>query len=315
MRRCIIKIWKGVVEVVSGGDPSVRRRKLGNAVRTLREARGLTQRQVAEELDWSLSKIIRVEAGAHGISVTDLDALLKLYEATDSDRVEELREAARQSRDQPWWHGYRDLVSPQFARYLSYEDDAKSFRISHSHLIPGLLHTSAYAEALLQVHSSDDRVRRIGELRARRQEHTLGQPGITHDFIVAEAALHQEIGGPRVLREQLQHLLKVGRKPDITIRVVPFSAGAHPGLRGPFNLIALQETDEEILYREGITGDRITRGDDDPEKIAMYSTYFEELCGQALPGGRGEDLLREQIERLGQIRLAGGPTRCASGVA
>lgn len=291
---------EGRESTVFGGDPNARRRRLGAALRGYREDRSLTQRQVAEELAWSRSKIIRIEAGTHGVSVTDLNALLAVYEVIDGDVVEDLREAARVSHGQPWWHGYRDLVSEQFARYLGYEDEAVEFRISHPFLVPGLLHTPAYAQDLLNQHSSPDRVRRIGEMRARRQERTLGRPGITCDFIVTEAAFHTWVGGPEGMREQLQHLLDAGQRPGVTIRVVPGRAGAHPGLQGPFNLLTLSGASGDVLYRESFTGDRLTRAEDDGQQVERYQENFTELCNRALPGGQGEDLLRQQIERLGQ---------------
>lgn len=280
-------------------DPNVQRRKLGTVLRRSREDADLTQRRVAEELDWSLSKVIRIETGAHGVSVTDLNAMLGLYGVTDDDVVAELRLAARGSRGQPWWHSYRELVSPQFARYLGYEDAAVSFRVFHPYLVPGLLHIESYAEELLSVHSEPDRVGRISELRNLRQERILARPGVTQTFVVNEEALYRWIGGPQRMSRQLQHLLDLSGTPGVSIRILPFSAGAHPGLLGPFIILRLDNGDE-VVFKESNSGDQFIR--DDSEQIAQYDAYFEELREQALPEDQGDALLKEQIKHFDQVR-------------
>lgn len=279
-------------------DVNVVRRMMGPNLRGHREGAGLTQRKVAEELDWSLSKVIRIETGAHGVSVTDLNAMLDLYGVTDDGVVAELRKMARDSRGQPWWNEYRELVSPQLARYLGYEDAAVSFRVFHPFLIPGLLHTETYAQELLGAHSEPDRIRRVSELRTLRQERTLSQPGVVHDFIVNEEALYRWVGGPRRMRQQLQRLLDMGSRPGISLSVVPFSAGAHPGLLGPFIILRLKDSGDEVVFKENAGGDQLIR--DDPEQIAQYAAYFEELRERALPRDQADALLKEQIKRLGQ---------------
>jgi transcriptional regulator with XRE-family HTH domain len=277
-------------------DPNVQRRKLGVALRRSREAAQLTQREVAEALDWSLSKVIRIETGAHGTSMTDLRAMLDLFEVTDPDVVATLMAVARGSRGQPWWHEYRDIVSPQFARYMGYEGATTSFRIFHPLLVPGLLHTEGYATGLLGAHPETERAQRIVKLRMERQRRLLAQGGNKFTFILDEEALYRWIGGARVMRHQLERLLDVSSHPNASVRIVPFSAGAHPGLRGPFVILRLRETDDDVLFLESANGDQLIR--DEPEVIARYSTYFERLGELALPAEQGKDLLKEQISHL-----------------
>jgi transcriptional regulator with XRE-family HTH domain len=277
-------------------DPNVQRRKLRIALRRQREAADLTQRQAADGLDWSLSKLIRIEAGAQGVSVTDLKAMLALYGVTDSDTVASLVLAARGSRGQPWWHEYRDIVSPQFAQYLGHEGIASSFRIFSPLLVPGLLHTEEYAAALHGAFPDPGRARRIVEFRMERQERLLSNPDLGFEFILDEEALHRWIGGPAVMRRQLQHLLEVAESSKASLQILPFSAGAHPGLGGPFVLLHNDDAGEDMVFLESISGDQLIR--DDPESIALYGSYFAQISQLSLAPKQGNDLLQELIDRL-----------------
>jgi transcriptional regulator with XRE-family HTH domain len=280
-------------------DPTVQRRKLRIALRRQREAADLTQRQAADGLDWSLSKLIRIEAGAQGVSVTDLKAMLALYGVTERDIVAGLVTAARGSRGQSWWHGYRDIVSPQFAQYLGHEGIASSFRIFSSLLVPGLLQTEEYAAALHGAFPDPDRARRIVEFRMERQERLFSNPGLGFEFILDEEALYRWIGGPAVMRRQLEHLVEVAESSKASLRIVPFIAGAHPGLGGGFIMLYSGDARENTVFVESVTGDELIR--DDPKSIALYRSYFAQLSQLSLAPKQGNDLLRELIDRLPHV--------------
>lgn len=277
------------------GDPNVQRRTLSNALRSAREAAHLTQREAAGHLDWSLSKMIRIETAAQGVTVADLKAMLDLYHVTDHELIASLMAAARGSRGQSWWKEYRDIVSPQFAQYLGHEGAASSFQIFHPLLVPGLLHTSAYAAALLGAHPEPERAQRIVKLRSERQDRLFAQPELEFHFVLNEESLHRWVGGPGVMRHQVQHLLDMSARPNVFIQIVPFSAGAHPGLRGPFILLRLRETGEILLFLESVSGDQLIR--DDPDHIAKYTLHLATLDGLALPDKQGKTLLKETADR------------------
>lgn len=279
-------------------DPNVRRRTLGIELRRYREALNLSQREAAAALEWSLSKVVRIETGAQGVSVSDLRAMLQLYHVADKAEIDALTAAARGGRGRPWWGDYADVVTPQFARYLGYEGMASNFWVSHSFLIPGLLHTKEYASGLLGVYPESETARKLVDLRMKRQERLFAQPDVTFTFIIGEEALYRWIGGPGVMRRQLEHLLEFGRKENVSIRILPFTAGSHPGLRSPFVMIRRRETDDEVLFVESVNGDQIIQ--DDPELIAEYTEYLEILSEMAISDDPVEPLLREQIERLRQ---------------
>jgi transcriptional regulator with XRE-family HTH domain len=280
-------------------NPSRQRRRLRVQLRQARDTASLTQRQAAERLEWSLSKLIRIEAGTVGVSVTDLRAMLQLYDVTDETLMKNLTEAARGSKGQSWWSRYRDIVTPQFAQYLGHEGSASSIRVFHPFLIPGLLHTKEYASELLRVHSGTEKAHRLADLRMERQRKLFEQaepPDV--EFVLDEEALYRQIGGPAVMGSQLRRLLDASTRPGFSVQVVPYSAGAHPGLLGPFVLLSLADSDEDLLFAEGPGGDLVSR--DDQDKIAEFIDYFETIRELALPDDRAKALIQELIGQLDQ---------------
>jgi hypothetical protein len=213
--------------------------------------------------------------------------------------LKSLTEAARGSKGQSWWSQYRDVVSPPFAQYLGHEGSAKSIRIFHPFLIPGLLQTQEYAVELLRVHLGARQTKRVVELRMKRQDSLLSQVGHPDvAFILGEESLYRWIGGPAVMRRQLQSLLEINTRPGITVQIVPFIAGAHPGLIGSFVLLGLAGSAEEILFLEGANGDMVSRADQ--ERILKFGEHFEVARGLALPDDQAVALIHRQIRRLNQ---------------
>lgn len=291
-------------------DPGIQRRRLRVELRKARAAVGMTQRQAADELEWSLSKLIRIESASVGTSVTDLRAMLQLYGVADTELVRILTQAARGSKGQAWWSPYKDLVSPQFAQYLGHEGSASSIRVSHPFLIPGLLHTADYAAALLRAHRVVDD--RIVDLRMARQENLYGgmhSPEI--EFVFGEEALYRLTGGPAVMRDQLLHLLEVSTRSGISVQIVPFSSGAHPGLLGPFVLLGLDDSAEDLLFVESVGGDLLSR--DDREKIDQFIEYFEAVRELALSRAGSRALLEQVICQLDRPGAAGSGPAAAPG--
>jgi len=282
--------------MAASGDATVQRRRLSKALRSQRERASLTQHEAAGRLDWSLSKLIRIETGGQGLSVTDLKAMLELYQVTDAGVTSDLMVAARGSRGLSWWHQYRDIVSPQFAQYLGHEDIASSFRIFSPLLIPGLLHTEEYASALLDAFPEPERARRIVDLRLERQKRLLANPELDFKFIINQEALYRWIGGPDAMRRQLQRLLDVSRLSNVSIQIVPFTAGAHPGLGGPFVMINIAEANDSMVFLEGVGGDKLIK--DDPGDIAKHDGYFKQLGYLSLPVGQATALLEALVDRL-----------------
>lgn len=289
---------------MAGGNPSNQRRKLKAGLQQARAAAQLTQREAAQQLDWSESKLTRVENGEVSVSVTDLRAMLQLYGVTDERMVAELSDAARGSRGKSWWSAFRDVVSPKYALYLGQEASASVIRVFHPFLIPGLLHTEDYAFELLRVHCAEEYARRIVEMRMRRQESLLGHQGSPQMiFVIGEEALHRWIGGPAVMARQLRHLLEVWQQDGISILVIPFSAGSHPGLVGSFTLLGFQDSAEDLVFLEGASGQLVSRGDQ--ERIGRFTRDFDSMRQQALPADQAKALIEQLIERFLQAEVNG----------
>ena len=260
-------------------SPVVHRRRLRAELRRTRQEAGLTQEQVAAAMDWSLSKVIRIEAGHVGISTNDLKALLRHYQITDPDRTEELAALARAARERAWWSAYREVASDGLRQLVGYETASFIVRNFEPLVVPGLLQTEEYAHALLtglDERIPAERVDGLVEMRMRRQELLDRADPPLLFCIVDEAVVRRVIGGPAVMRRQLQRMAEQAAKPNVTVEVVPFGAGAHPGLQGPFVILEFPDpADDDVLYLENPLGEVISR--DIPDEALAYREKFERL--------------------------------------
>jgi len=261
-------------------SPVVQRRRLRAELRKARQDAGLTQEQVAAAMDWSLSKVIRIEAGSVGISTNDLKALLSYYQLDDPDKTEDLVVLAKAGRERSWWSGYRDIVSPGLLQLIGYEAASFIIRNFETMMVPGLLQTEEYARSVIpqfEEGTSAERASTSVEIRMRRQEQLDREDPPLLFFIVDEAALRRLVGGRDVMRRQLRHLTEMAAKPNVTIEVVPFSVGAHPGLKGSFVIVEFPDPgDDDVLYLEE-RGDVIRGGISEDEEVLAYREEFERL--------------------------------------
>lgn len=278
--------------------PVTQQRRLRAELKRAREQSGMTQRGVAEALDWSPSKVIRIETGAVIISTSDLMALLPHYGITDRKRIDQLVEVARASRKQAWWDEYRSNYNQQFITFLGYEASTIRMRCFQALLIPGILQTKAYSEAIVRSYTSDpERIARGVQVRANRQR-ILDQPGGPELFFVLdEAALQRWVGGPDVMREQLLRLEELDQRSNISIQVVPFSVGAHPGMRGAFTIFEFPFEDEDFaLLLEHPDGDVLIQNN--PEEASNYVETFFDLEAVAAPKGEISKITRPILDKL-----------------
>ncbi len=282
-----------VVEV-----PEVMRRLLKAALRHERVASGLTQTQVAEALDWSLSKIIRIESGAVGLSTTDLRALLHLYKITDENRRSELLELARGSRKQSWSE-YGDVYSAPTRTLFGYEAAAKIIYKYEPTFIPGLLQTEEYATALLRAAGhSENEIERMVKGRLERQELLDQNVRPQLEFILGEAAVSRAVGGPRVMAHQLEQLEDLAARPGISLQLLLFDAGAHPRMGEAFTILEFADENlDDLVYLEGAGRESVSR--EDPEVTSAYRRDFYALQELAIPS---KDFAAE-INKIAAARL------------
>ncbi|MFI6354255.1 helix-turn-helix domain-containing protein [Streptomyces sp. NPDC050743] len=267
--------------MASNVNPTVRRRRLGQELRRLRELKGMTAEEVAERLLVSQSKISRLENGRRSISQRDVRDLCGVYEVEDQRIVDSLMEMARDSRQQGWWHTFGDIP---YSVYIGLETDAESLRVYEPQLVTGLLQTRAYAEALVQgalPETSTAEIEKRVQVRMRRQERITAEANTLRLWVVLdEAALKRVVGSRLVMREQLDHLIEMSQLPHVTVQVLPFEVGAHPGLNGQYAILEFADAaDSSVVYLEGVTSDLYLEKAQDVQK---YAVMYEHLRAQSL---------------------------------
>lgn len=271
--------------MTTGESPAGARRRVRLVLRAARDAMGFTQGHVAEELEWSLSKVNRIESGDVTVSRTDLLAMLELYGISDSEQVDDLVQAARTSRQRGWWDEarFREHLTVPMLQLFQFESEATAIRYFHPTLIAGALQTPAYAEFIMDFWSSDlSEVARAARLetRLRRREHLLDREDAPDYLLVLdESVLWRELGGPRLMAEQLRSLLDAAQRPNVRIRVMGLADAAIMALLGPFSVFDLGEEQNAVLYREGILADEIVHSRD---LIDRHRGYFEQMWRLAM---------------------------------
>jgi transcriptional regulator with XRE-family HTH domain len=235
-------------------SPTVRRRRLGQELRELREAAGLTIDEVAQRLDMEMSpaKISRIETGRVSVRVRDVSDLLDQYQIQGSHR-ENLLTLTREARQQGWWHSYSDVLSEGTDIWVGLETEAEAIRLYEVQSVPGLLQTPEYADVILRAHYRSDIQRRV-ELRMARQRLVLEQNNTPIWAVLDEAVLRRHIGPAEVMRLQYQRIIEFSEQHNITIQVLPFTAGVYSGVPGGFSIMQLPRPDPEVVvieYRGG----------------------------------------------------------------
>ncbi|ANB07801.1 XRE family transcriptional regulator [Streptomyces ambofaciens] len=277
-------------------NPTVRRRHLGAELRRLRRASGLKGSEVAERLMVSQPKISHMENGNRAIRPRDVRDLCTIYGVTDPDVVDSLMEMARESGQQGWWHSYGDI--PQSV-YIALETEATSLHTYESLVIPGLLQTPAYAHTVIQETippvTTEQAAARL-KVRLRRQ-HRIYDPARPMSLwaVLDESALHRVVGSPDIMREQLDHLNALATEPHVTVQVLPYDVGAHPGLSGQFSILRFTGgPSSEVVYLDRFTSDLYL---EKPSDVQHYSVLYDHLQAQALSPDKSRELITGLTKR------------------
>jgi transcriptional regulator with XRE-family HTH domain len=278
--------------VVQEQDPVVQRRLLRAELRGARDAAKRRQAEVAKAMDWSLSKLMRIERGEVSVSTNDLKALLNHYGVRDKGKVNRLLELARSARGSSFYEQYADQLKPGFKEYLAYEASASVIRQYEPVLIPGLLQTEEYAREIFahMVGLGPEDVDKRWTVRQHRQELLDRERPPEMRFVLDEAALRRHIGQGHAMQRQLERIKELAVEPHINIHIMPFHRGAHPGLAGSFALLEFADPSlTDLLYWEGIVDSITIR--DDTNMIARYLDRFAELERLALSPDESIDFL------------------------
>ena len=263
-------------------SPSVRRRRLGAQLRRLRDDAGFTLASAAERLGMPRAKLGKLETSElKTVKAADLDAMLALYGVEEPQAREELHQLARDAKIRGWWWKYRDLFGPE--PLPDFEAEASVIRTYEPQVIPGLLQTPEYAEAVFRGgrYTSPEQIARQVEARMERREilNRFESPARL-SAVVDEAALRRPMGSAEVMRAQFDYMLRIGQLPNVDIHVLPFSAGAHAALGGGFVILDFPEPlDPTIVYVDTVGSGLF---EESPDEVGQYEAVFGDVTAAAL---------------------------------
>jgi transcriptional regulator with XRE-family HTH domain len=269
---------KDATSVPEVRSPTVRRRELGVLLRKLRTEKGLTVEQAAERLLFSMSKLSRMETGQGVASRRDIRDLCDLYGVVDQAERDRMLKLAVEGKQTGWWQSY-DLP---YSTYVGLEAEAVAISDFQSSVVPGLLQTAEYAraghEGAMPRLDPEEIERRI-EAKLTRQTLLAQDDPPRFSAVLDEAVLHRMVGGPVVMRAQLERLIEAAHRPNVTIQVIPFALGAHPGVESNFNLLEMPPPTPGVVFVEGLVGSIYLER---PEELKRYCQIFERLQSIAL---------------------------------
>jgi DNA-binding XRE family transcriptional regulator len=287
--------------VIEGGS-SVPRRQLGRYLKKAREEAGVALEAAANELEWSRARMYRIEGGQTSVRSHDVVAMCALY-GVAKEMTEVLVSLAKESKAKGWWHAYGDVVPAWFELYVGLEAASNRLRQYESSLIPGLLQTREYAEAVLRTEPrvTQEEVAQAVAVRMERQQLLARRRPKAPEFevILDEAVLRRPIADREGMQRQLAHLVNVSQKPGISVRVLPFEVGPHPAsAAGGFVILdfpsaGTRPAEPTTVYSENLTGALYL---DKPGEVAAYAEIWETLGALALGARESEDLIGKIIK-------------------
>jgi Domain of unknown function (DUF5753)/Helix-turn-helix domain len=271
--------------------PTIARWQLGGQLKAMREAAKITQVQIAEVLGCSESKIYKIEAGDVGVNRGDLLVMLDRYKVANNDPQRDVAfDLQKQGKERGWWAKYGSLPN-NYSMYVGLEGAAAEVKDFELAVVPGLLQTEDYARAIGAAARPDDlsEGERRADLRMARQACLSEDPPLKFWTVVDEGVLHRRTGGHEVMHAQLRHLIEMSRKPNITIQVLPFSEGWHPGTLGSFQILEFPEgVHSPVAFMETQAGDVYLEREDDMRRVTLTFTHLQTA---ALSQAKSRDLI------------------------
>ncbi|GAA4725483.1 transcriptional regulator [Phytohabitans rumicis] len=287
--------WEGG----SAAGPTVQRMLLGAHLRRLREAQGVSREDAGWEIRASESKISRMELGRVGFKERDVADLLTLYGVDDTEERQRLLALAQDANTPGWWHRYGDVLPSWFQSYLGLEAAAALIRSYEVQFIPGLLQTRDYARAVVMLghaRAPQEEIGRRVDLRMRRQQVLTRAEPPQLWAVLDESALRRPIGGPEVMRGQIEALIDATKMRHVRLQIVPFAAGGHAGAGGSFSILRFPERDlPDVVYIEHLTSALYL---DRREDVEEYTVAMDTLCVEADTPDRTVDILTRILRDL-----------------
>ncbi|GAB3696659.1 helix-turn-helix domain-containing protein [Saccharopolyspora tripterygii] len=281
----------------STAGPTVLRIALGGQLRRLREERGISREAAGDAIRGSHAKISRLELGRVSFRERDLNDLLTLYGVDSPEERAAFLSLAKQANEPGWWHQYGDLLPAWFETYLGLEQAAEIIRTYEAQFVPGLLQTPDYARAVILLGHGQEpasEVDRRVALRTRRQDILTRQEPPTLWAVIDEAALRRPIGGERIMRGQIEHLIRIAELPNVTVQLLPYSVGGHAAAGGPFTIVRFPESDlPDVVYLEQLTSALYL---DKRNDLDQYQAVMNMLSVQAATPEETPQLLRALMQ-------------------
>ncbi len=278
--------------------PTVQRLVLGGHLRRLREEAGMTTEHAAGCIRGSHSKISRMEHGRVGFKERDVADLLTLYGVGPGAEREALLDLAQEASTPGWWQTYADILPHWVEPYFGLEVAASFIREYELQFVPGLLQIEDYARAVIRLGNlpSEEEVIRRAQARMSRQQ-ILGRDNPPKVWAVLdEGVLRRVIGGPDVMKAQLRHLIEMCDHPAVTLQILPFSAGPHRAMGGPFTILRYTEPDlRDVVFIEQLTSALYL---DKQSEVDAYLRVIEEVCLQAEPSAKTPGILQGVLATL-----------------
>jgi transcriptional regulator with XRE-family HTH domain len=286
------------VDVPRPSGPTIARWQLGSQLKAMREAAGITHSQIADVLACSESKIYKIEAGDVGINRGDLLVMLDRYKVSDDDpRRSSALDLQSQGKQRGWWAKYGTLPT-NYSNYVGLEGAATEIRSFELATVPGLLQTEDYARAITSAafpEQPDEVERRVG-LRLARQACLTEDPPLRFWGIVDEGVLHRRTGGDAVMQAQLRHMVDTSRRPNVTIQVLPFAEGWHPGSAGSFSILEFPDgVHSPVAYIVSPAGEMYLEREDDVRRVTLTYTHLQTA---ALSASKSRDLIAALARQL-----------------
>jgi transcriptional regulator with XRE-family HTH domain len=277
----------------------MRRRRLAAELHRLRVAARLTLEEVADHLECSPAKISRIENGQVAVRIQDARELLELYDVNDEQR-DPLLQMVRQARGKGWWSNYADLLDESGQTLLSLEDEASAVLIYETNLIAALLQTRRYAWELISSRTDLplDLVQRRVELRMARQQ-ILDRPNAPRlNVVLDEASLRRAVSSRDVMREQYELLADTAARPNISLRVLLFGAGAHQAMGFPFQIFEFVDDDPQLVSVELLSRREIFES---AEEVGRYRAAFNQVYERALSPDESRNFVMNLVKEYGQL--------------
>jgi transcriptional regulator with XRE-family HTH domain len=272
---------------------------VGAQLRRLRTELGLSREEAGEAIRASEWKIHRLENGQVGFKERDIIDLLRLYEVTDPSEIAEFVALTREANAPGWWQHYGDVLPRWFRTYVDLESAATLIRTYEGQFIPGLLQTDDYMRAVIggaQLEESSEEMGRRVRLRMARQTLLTREHPPRLWAVVDEAALRRPVGGPEVMRGQLERLIDASKLPNVTLQVLPFAVGAHSGMPGAFSILRFADPElPDVVYLEHLTNAVYL---DKRDEVERYLDVMESLCDDSEHPGRTVELLERILDEV-----------------